>query len=468
MLTESDSNKLLEIPYRTLWEMQPTDIEQFQLHLLQQRFEKLRPKIQALGKLAELQGVDRIAQLNDVVPILFQHSAYKSYPISLLEKGKYDALTKWLDKLTSHDLSTVDASDCHSIDEWLQLLDDVTELRVVHSSGTSGKLSLIPRDQKETHRFTICTIRRVEGFGDEPDLATPLLKSGKKMAVIYPSYRYGRYGAHRLVQDVIECYGTPENSYALHEELMSADVVSLSGRVAGAQAKGELDRLKISDALLQKYKESIALRASQSEKEKHFLDRVIANCQGQDVIMLGVVSLMLEWVRMARERGLDKLFGANSLLLSGGGAKGLKLPDDWREQITQTLGVEPNISYGMSECITQLPSCSAGNYHSTPYIIAFVLDPETGAPLPRTGTQTGRYGFYDLLAESYWGGFITGDKVTAHWDGCACGRSGFHVEPTIVRYSSISDDGDDKINCAGAADAHERALDFLNDLAQQT
>lgn len=64
---------------------------------------------------------------------------------------------------------------------------------------------------------------------------------------------------------------------------------------------------------------------------------------------------------------------------------------------------------------------------------------------------------------------MTGDEVTGHWDeACACGRHGFYVEPTIQRYSDKSDDGNDKINCAGAANAHERALDFLNDLASHS
>ncbi|HMK85902.1 MAG TPA: hypothetical protein VK437_08095, partial [Steroidobacteraceae bacterium] len=30
--------------------------------------------------------------------------------------------------------------------------------------------------------------------------------------------------------------------------------------------------------------------------------------------------------------------------------------------------------------------------------------------LPRTGVQQGRMVLFDLLAETYWGGFISGDK----------------------------------------------------------
>jgi hypothetical protein len=119
----------------------------------------------------------------------------------------------------------------------------------------------------------------------------------------------------------------------------------------------------------------------------------------------------------------------------------------------------------MSESISQLPGCDHGNYHPLPHHIPFILDPDTGNPLPRTGQQTGRYAFYDLLAESYWGGFLTGDEVTGIWGDCPCGREGLYIHPTIARFSDKSGE-DDKITCAGAADAHERALEFLNEQAR--
>ena len=80
-----------------------------------------------------------------------------------------------------------------------------------------------------------------------------------------------------------------------------------------------------------------------------------------------------------------------------------------------------------------------------PYIIPFVLDPESGKRLPRQGTQTGRFAFMDLIAESYWPGMVTGDKVTIEWDRqCACGRKGAYVHDSVIRYSDEVT-GDDKV-----------------------
>jgi len=79
----------------------------------------------------------------------FQHSVYKSYPIALLLRNRFSELTRWLDRLTTHDLSKIDVTACDSIDSWLDVLDGETDLRVLHSSGTTGTMSFIPRSTKE-------------------------------------------------------------------------------------------------------------------------------------------------------------------------------------------------------------------------------------------------------------------------------------------------------------------------------
>ena len=82
---------------------------------------------------------------------------------------------------------------------------------------------------------------------------------------------------------------------------------------------------------------------------------------------------------------------------------------------------------------------------------------ETDEVLPRIGEQTGRLAFFDLLPTTYWGGFVTGDKVTLKWDPCPCGRTGPHLGATIGK---ITEHGE-KIGCAGSAQAHDEATEFL-------
>jgi hypothetical protein len=78
--------------------------------------------------------------------------------------------------------------------------------------------------------------------------------------------------------------------------------------------------------------------------------------------------------------------------------------------------------------------------------------------LPRTGTQTGRFACMDLLPSTYWGGIISGDKVTVEWDReCPCGRKGAHIHRDITRYSEAIT-GDDKITCASTIDNTDTSL----------
>jgi hypothetical protein len=64
------------------------------------------------------------------------------------------------------------------------------------------------------------------------------------------------------------------------------------------------------------------------------------------------------------------------------------------------------------------------------------------------------------MAQTYWGGFISGDEVTISHDPCPCGRTTAHLARQIERYSDKRG-GDDKITCVAAEDAHRAALEFL-------
>ena len=103
--------------------------------------------------------------------------------------------------------------------------------------------------------------------------------------------------------------------------------------------------------------------------------------------------------------------------------------------------------------------CPFDHYHAPPWNVLFLLDPETSEPLERSGAQTGRYAFFDLLPHHHWGGTITGDKVTIDWNGgCQCGRKGPFLHDGIERYSNLRDD--DKITCAKSPDAYEKAIEL--------
>ena len=452
--------EMLNTPSRDLWSMPANEREGLQSKILRQRFLELRSRITQLNKLASLQDIVDVETIDDVAPLLFQHTVYKSYPISLIEKRRFDLLTRWLDGLSAHDLSKVDVSGVDSFDSWFDALEAQTPLLPNHSTGTTGKLSIIPRDQREVARFELCHSKQMEPFGDEPDRLGRLKVGGGPVPIVYPSYRRGRHVAQRMLDGLVRRHGSEATTYVLYDDFMSADVASLAGRVRGASAKGNLDDIDISPELLKRFKTSMDRQANQAADQEVFFDRVLADLRGQKVFAFGVVPLQYNWMLLGEARGVEQLFAKESVISTGGGMKGVSVPDDWRERVERFLGAELRFGYGMSECISGNVQCKCGNYHPLPFTAVFVLDPETGEPLPREGTQTGRYAFFDLLATSFWGGFVTGDKVTVTWDGCACGRRGPYFHPKIERFSEL-EGGDDKISCSGSNDAHEEAMTWL-------
>lgn len=467
-MSEDIIGPLLERPMNELWVQPQEEREAMQADALTRLFEFQLPRISQLAKLANLQKIESISSIEDVAPLLFQHTAYKSYPVSLLEKGRFDLLTKWLDGLTTHDLSGIDASSCDSIDSWFDVLEANSPLRPSHSTGTTGKLSIIPRDTADLERFVQARVKGFTepAFGDEPARFEGLLEGNRPIPIVNPSYRYGRHVAQRMLQGLVDNIGSEAKTYSLYNDFMSADVASLAGRVRGASMSGTLDDFDISPDLLKRFKTSLERQANQASDQEAFFERVLADLQGETVLVMGAVPFLFAWTALGEARGLENLFAPDSVVQSGGGLKGATLPDDWLPRIEHFLGAKLRLGYGMSELISGHAACSKGQYHVSPLAIPFVLDPESGAVLPRTGTQTGRYAFFDLQAGSYWGGFVTGDRITLTWDECGCGRTGPHIHPTIERFSEL-EGGDDKISCSGSNDAHEEAMAWLTARAEE-
>src|SRR5262249_6902799 len=107
-------------------------------------------------------------------------------------------------------------------------------------------------------------------------------------------------------------------------------------------------------------------------------------------------------------------------------------------QVRDTFGADDAnsfaFSWGMSEINGSVRRCPSGHYHFPPTSIPFQLDVQTGRPLPRAGTQTGRLAMLELISEDNWGGMVSGDVATIHWDrDCTCGRHGPLMDPDSIR-----------------------------------
>jgi hypothetical protein len=436
------------------------EIDRLQLAALRYRFDCMRNRIGYLKKLADALAIDRIVAIDDVVPLLFDHTIYKSYPSSLLIKNRFDLVTAWLAKLTSRDLSGLDVRDCSSIDEWIDRLDSETDIRIHHSSGTTGTISFIPKSKSELMAYGKQLPLRFQDFGD-PRPAVPM----PKVDVILPAYRTGTSGSGRFNDCIAQyvAHGDEQYIHCGHPGRVSADITFLAARVRAAKAKGEFSNLEAPASLIARLNEFEVDERKRSERMRDFLARITQELVGRRVWLTGPATHLYPLATSALARGQSRIFAANSVVASGGGAKGVKLSEDWRDRLAEFAGVKRvMMNYAMTEISGFNRLCSHGYYHIVPWLIPFVLDPRSGESFPRSGTVTGRMAFFDLLPDSRWGGFVSGDEVTIHWDPpCACGQSSPYLDYNITRFSE-KQGGDDKISCAAAAEAQEEAMDFLS------
>ena len=254
----ADPGSIAELNYDAVMRMAPSEIAALQRHWVRERFAQLRPALPMLDRLATEQGIDEVREIDDIAPVLFSHTVYKSYPLSYLERNRFDKLTKWLSGLTTTDLSSVDARGIESIDDWLDELDAKSDLMVFHTSGTTGKLSFIPRTRMQAELMSLLTgirLRDWHGHNSRADM----MKQHRPL--INPGYQFGAATAQRMggLQAQLFAGGFDNVLYLYPGARFSADMQSLAGRIRNAEAKGELGALQIPQALLDRREQLLEL-----------------------------------------------------------------------------------------------------------------------------------------------------------------------------------------------------------------
>jgi len=441
------------LPVQTLFSLSKSELDSLQLHWAQTRFQQLQEHIPALDALAEKQGVKIITDFETLATILFTHQVYKNYPFAFIERKLFTELTRWLNKLTAHDLSSLDMRGVNTIDEWLTRLDEAG-MFVFHSTGTSGKLSFFPRSQTEKESWVEGTYTFLEAF--MPGIRNLYLP------VFWPAYRSGRQASMRLITHFGPALAGSEAEYhSLFNAPMSADFMSLAMRMKHAQEHGDLTAMDTIKAIFKTKGEIVTLKARRAGLTKSFFDKMVREYRGRRVFLMASATDLLDVAVEGLAAGQERVFATDSVLLTGGGFKGRQTISDWKDILKKFYGVDQVfMSYGMTELNTYNIACSKGVYHVFPWNIPMVLDPD-GTPLPRSGVQTGRAGYFDLLAQTYWGGILTGDRITVHYDEeCGCGWKGPWSEDNVQRFSELMG-GEDIISCAGVQSAYSDFMEYI-------
>jgi hypothetical protein len=184
-----------------------------------------------------------------------------------------------------------------------------------------------------------------------------------------------------------------------------------------------------------------------------FLEESVSKHLGELFFLFGPKPCLAKMALQFVPEGYTNLFSPDSYICIGGGLKGAKLPPNHRQVIAEFTGVRiENIidGYGMTEK-NPMPINHKGKWIIPPWEVPILLDEYTGEMIemdPNGGKYTGQYAFFDPTASSYWGGIITGDRVTIDWDGVP---GGDYVGPVIGiagRITDLEGPDADKLSCS--------------------
>ena len=392
-----------------------------------------------------------IRSVEDMVPLLFPHTAYKSYPESFLMDERWDRLTKWLGTVSPYPITGVDLENIIDIDDWIARL-SAKGYFISCSSGTTGKSAMLIASQADMDWSKIDTVGVFSwGSGVEPAQDRKMIGCAP-VAAVPKNLTIGE--AQR------QAFANPE------WERFNYPVPPIT---VGSLTKMVVMRKKISDGTARP--EEIAEFENTSKDRQEILDKaviraaeeIIANRE-KKLMVSGLWSGLYAVAKVVRDMGYSaKDFNPDNCIYVGGGLKRALLPDDYQQFVHETFNIPHNRdfqNYSMQELNSGMPKCrECGRYHVPPWIVPMILDKDGDTLLPydlNGGEIEGRAAFFDLSLDGRWGGVITGDKISLDYNPGICSHKGPSIRNNIARFADL--EGDDKIGCAGTIDAYVRGV----------
>jgi hypothetical protein len=425
------------------------DLQADQIAALDERFQDRKGKIKLLDHRASEAGVNEIKSLEDMVPLLFPHTAYKSYPESFLSEEKWDRLSKWLGTISPYPVAALDMASINGIDDWIDQLQAKGNY-ISCSSGTTGKSAMLIASEADMDWSRVDTVN-VFTWGSGVEAKQDRMMIGCAPVATVP-------------KNVI--IGEAQTAAFTNPD-WSRWVYPVPPITVGSLTKMVVLRKRMADGVatpqeIADFESTSTERAGVLDKAIELTaDEIIAN-RDKKLMVAGLWSGLFAVAKIVRERGYSaKDFDPDNCIYVGGGLKRALLPDDYQDFVHGTFNIPAERTfqnYSMQELNSGMPKCRAGGrYHLPPWIVPFLLNEEGDELLPiGEGEVEGRAAFFDLSLDGRWGGVITGDKISVDFGPCACGNKGPSVKDNITRYADIK--GDDKIGCAGTVDAYVRGL----------
>lgn len=422
----------------------PGELLPLQLAAARELVGERRSQISVLRRRAEEAGVGEIHSLADLVPLLFAHSVYKSYPAAFIEQGRWDRMLQWLQTLSVAKVTNTDVAGVRDVDEWIARLGAAGH-KILATSGTTGKCSFLNATESD-YRLKLRHFDHTLGW--------PVLKPNRDRVVFQLFPHFGPNSGVEAANIGAEVWGRPGATYFLTDEPLRIVEVSAMAAMRKRMAEGSATPGEIAA-----FEAHSAERAARARSSLNGLIDKILECRREPMVMAGMWAQHLAIIERARELGVpDGDFNPESYISAGGGVKHVALPADYKARVERFYGnVHHGGAYGMTEQAQVMPVCTARRYHCPPGLIMLILDGPgeklLNPPGNVGGVVEGRFAFLDLLYDGRWGGLISGDRATVDFgERCACGRFGPTILDTITRWAQPGED--DHIGCAGTIDSY--------------
>jgi Acyl-protein synthetase, LuxE len=329
---------------------------------------------------------------------------FKSYDAGWVAGRDFAALSRWLQDICAEPVPAA-AGGAADIDDWLGRLEQ-GGLHVLYSSGTSGKLSFVPRGEASWGAYRAngpsYLMHRVQALG--LDLS--------KMDGAVLGFRGGRMGIQRAGAELSRYLAQVDYLYdhELRAEMLRALLTARS------PAAGEAARA--------------AMLTGQDDAYRAFMGVLRrARDRGRAVWLFGAPYQVKQLCALATAAGAPPLCAGSVVTLGGGwksfGGERIERPA-LDALIEAALGVPPERvleAYAMVELNTPLMRCGAGRYHVPPILEPCLFD-EALQPIGPGADVTGTFGFMDPTATSYPAFVVTGDETRLVHEPCPCGLAG--------------------------------------------
>ena len=350
------------------YEVPREELQPLWLAAANERLAEQRERIPVLARLADDLGIKEFESLSDLIPLLFAHSNYKSYPEAFIDNGRWNLMNQWLDTLSSQRVEGVDVDGVTDQDDWIERL-HANGHPVYVTSGTTGKNSYLPATVADRDFSLSLLDNQMNWTYGEP-------KQDRAVFVLGPKYGPHRAASH--FRRIAELFGRPEATFFLTEDQMRLSESAGRRRCAASwppappcPARSPPWNAKPRPA-----------RTEMAAKLDELVDKLI-EYRREPMVIGGFWAQYWMIVERARARGVRPgEFHPDTRITGGGGNKGGDMPPDFKEQILEFFGIDPaNVQsgYGMSELSAPLAGID-GRYRPMPWVIPLLLDDSGQSP----------------------------------------------------------------------------------------